>query len=346
MRLSMQVPYAGTPAELSAAAGRVAELEHAGLDVVWVAEAYSFDAPSLMGYLAARTERVQIGAAILPIYTRTPTLLAMTAAGIDALSDGRCILGLGASGPQVIEGFHGVAYDAPLARTREVIEICRQVWRREPVVHEGAHYRIPLPSGEGTGLGKPLKLINRPVRAEIPIFVAALGPKNVELTAEVADGWLPLFWVPEKAADVFGPALAAGSAARPAERGPLEIAAGGLVAIGDDVTRVRELSRPMVALYVGGMGPRGRNFYNALARRYGYEKEAELIQDLYLDGNKKEAAAAVPDDFLEKINLVGPAGYVRERLAAFRESGVSMLTITPVGDDPVRVVEQLKEWTA
>ena len=346
MRLSMQVPYAGTPAELSAAAGRVAELEHAGLDVVWVAEAYSFDAPSLMGYLAARTERVQIGAAILPIYTRTPTLLAMTAAGIDALSDGRCILGLGASGPQVIEGFHGVAYDAPLARTREVIEICRQVWRREPVVHEGAHYRIPLPSGEGTGLGKPLKLINRPVRADVPIYIAALGPKNVELTAEVADGWLPLFWVPEKAAEVFGPSLAAGSAARPAERGPLEIAAGGLVAIGDDVTRIRELSRPMVALYVGGMGARGRNFYNALARRYGYEKEAELIQDLYLDGKTEDAAAAVPNDFLEKINLVGPAGYVRERLAAFRESGVTMLNITPVGDDPVRIVEQLKEWTA
>jgi len=346
VRLSMQVPYAGTPAELSAAAGRVAELEHAGLDVVWVAEAYSFDAPSLMGYLAARTERVQIGAAILPIYTRTPTLLAMTAAGIDALSDGRCILGLGASGPQVIEGFHGVAYDAPLARTREVIEICRQVWRREPVVHEGAHYRIPLPSGEGTGLGKPLKLINRPVRADVPIYIAALGPKNVELTAEVADGWLPLFWVPEKAAEVFGPSLAAGSAARPAERGPLEIAAGGLVAIGDDVTRIRELSRPMVALYVGGMGARGRNFYNALARRYGYEKEAELIQDLYLDGKKEDAAAAVPNDFLEKINLVGPAGYVRERLAAFRESGVTMLNITPVGDDPVRIVEQLKEWTA
>jgi F420-dependent oxidoreductase-like protein len=346
VRLSMQVPYAGTPAELSAAADRVAELERAGLDVVWVAEAYSFDAPSLMGYLAARTQRVQIGAAILPIYTRTPSLLAMTAAGIDALSDGRCILGLGASGPQVIEGFHGVAYDAPLARTREVIEICRQVWRREPVVHDGAHYHIPLPPGQGTGLGKPLKLINRPVRAEIPIYVAALGQKNVELTAEVADGWLPLFWVPEKAAEVFGPSLAAGSAGRGAERAPLEIAAGGLVAIGDDVGRVLDLSRPMVALYVGGMGARGRNFYNALARRYGYEKEAELIQDLYLDGKKEEAAAAVPDDFLEKINLVGPAGYVRERLAAFRESGVTMLTITPVGDDPVRVVEQLKEWTA
>jgi F420-dependent oxidoreductase-like protein len=342
----MQVPYGGTPAELSAAADRVVELEKAGLDVVWVAEAYSFDAPSMMGYLAARTERIQIGAAILPIYTRTPTLLAMTAAGIDALSDGRCILGLGASGPQVVEGFHGVAYDAPLGRTREIVDICRQVWRREPVVHDGAHYHVPLPPGQGTGLGKPLKLINRPVRSRIPIYVAALGPNNVQMTAEIADGWLPLFWVPEKAAEVFGPSLAAGSAARDPELGPLEIAAGGLVAIGDDVTHLRELSRPTVALYVGGMGAKGRNFYNALARRYGYEREAALIQDLYLDGKKDEAAAAVPDEFLERINLVGPAGYVRERLAAFRESGVTMLTIAPVGDDPVKIVEQLRDWTA
>jgi F420-dependent oxidoreductase-like protein len=346
VRLSMQVPYGGTPAELSAAADRVVELEKAGLDVVWVAEAYSFDAPSMMGYLAARTERIQIGAAILPIYTRTPTLLAMTAAGVDALSDGRCILGLGASGPQVVEGFHGVAYDAPLGRTREIVDICRKVWRREPVVHDGTHYHVPLPPGQGTGLGKPLKLINRPVRSRIPIYVAALGPNNVQMTAEIADGWLPLFWVPEKAAEVFGPSLAAGSAARDPELGPLEIAAGGLVAIGDDVAHLRELSRPTVALYVGGMGAKGRNFYNALARRYGYEREAALIQDLYLDGKKDEAAAAVPDEFLERINLVGPAGYVRERLAAFRESGVTMLTITPVGDDPVKIVEQLKDWTA
>jgi F420-dependent oxidoreductase-like protein len=346
VRLSMQVPYGGTPAELSAAADRVVELEKAGLDVVWVAEAYSFDAPSMMGYLAARTERIQIGAAILPIYTRTPTLLAMTAAGVDALSDGRCILGLGASGPQVVEGFHGVAYDAPLGRTREIVDICRKVWRREPVVHDGTHYHVPLPPGQGTGLGKPLKLINRPVRSRIPIYVAALGPNNVQMTAEIADGWLPLFWVPEKAAEVFGPSLAAGSAARDPELGPLEIAAGGLVAIGDDVAHLRELSRPTVALYVGGMGAKGRNFYNALARRYGYEREAGLIQDLYLDGKKDEAAAAVPDEFLERINLVGPAGYVRERLAAFRESGVTMLTITPVGDDPVKIVEQLKDWTA
>ena len=346
MRLSMQVPYGGTPAELSAAAARVVDLEKAGLDVVWVAEAYSFDAPSMMGYLAARTTRIQIGAAILPIYTRTPTLLAMTAAGIDALSDGRCILGLGASGPQVIEGFHGVVYDAPLGRTREIIEICRQVWRREPVVHDGVHYQMPVPAGRGTGLGKPLKLINRPVRASIPIYIAALGPKNVEMTAEIADGWLPLFWLPEKAVEVFGPALAKGSASRAPDLGALEIAAGGLVAIGDDVTHLRELSRSTVALYVGGMGAKGHNFYNALACRYGYEKEAELIQDLYLAGKKDEAAAAVPDEFLERINLVGPAGYVRERLAAFAESGITTLTITPVGDDPVRIVEQLKDWTA
>src|SRR5258708_3932205 len=193
----------------------------------------------MTGYLAARTERIQIGAAILPIYTRTPTLLAMTAAGVDALSDGRCILGLGASGPQVVEGFHGVAYDAPLGRTREIVDICRQVWRREPVVHDGTHYHVPLPPGQGTGLGKPLKLINRPVRSRIPIYVAALGPNNVQMTAEIADGWLPLFWVPEKAAEVFGPSLAAGSAARDPEPGPLEIAAGGLAASGDDAAHLR-----------------------------------------------------------------------------------------------------------
>jgi len=346
MRLSMQVPYGGTPAELAAAAARVAELERAGLDIVWVAEAYSFDAPSFMGYLAARTEHIHIGSAILPIYTRTPTLLAMTAAGIDALSDGRCILGLGASGPQVIEGFHGVAYDAPLGRTREVIDICRQVWRRERVAHDGVHYHVPLPPDRGTGLGKALKLINHPVRPAIPIYVASLGPKNVELTAEVADGWLPLFYLPEKAGEVFGESLAKGAANRSPGLGPLEVVAGGLVAIGDDVAPLRDLMRPTVALYVGGMGARGRNFYNALARRYGYEAEAAQIQDLYLDGKKQEAEAAVPDEFLEKMSLVGPAGYVKERLAAFAEAGVTVLNVNPVGADPVRTIEQLKEWVA
>ena len=344
MRLSMQVPYAGTPAEFARVASQVADLERAGLDIVWVAEAYTFDAPSYMGYLAARTETVQIGSAILPIYTRTPTVLGMTAAGVDALSNGRCILGLGASGPQVIEGFHGVPYDAPLERTREIIDICRQVWRREKVVHDGRRYQVPLPADKGTGLGKALKLINHPVRPNIPIYVASLGPKNVEMTAELADGWLPLFYVPEKAGEVVGEALAKGAANRAADLGPLEVVAGGLVAIGDDVEHLRDLMRPSVALYVGGMGARGQNFYNALARRYGYEAEAELIQDLYLDGKKDEAAAAVPAEFLEKMSLVGPAGYVKERLAAFRESGVTVLSVNPVGPDPVKIIEQLKEW--
>src|SRR3954469_25954139 len=208
----MQLSYSGGFKE---AADTVAELEQAGLDLVWVAEAYGFDGASLMGYLAAKTETVQIASGILPIYTRTPTLIAMTAAGVDALSDGRCVLGLGASGPQVIEGWHGVKYDAPIGRTREIIEICRKVWARgDKLVHDGQSYQLPLPADQGTGLGKPLKIIAHPVRPRIPIWVASLGPKNVEMTAEVADGWMPLFYLPEKARDVWGADLDAGQAKR------------------------------------------------------------------------------------------------------------------------------------
>ena len=344
MKLSMPLSYAGGFAE---SARQTAELEKVGLDTVWVAEAYGFDAPSMMGYLAARTERVEIGAAILPIFTRTPTLIAMTAAGIDALSDGRCALGLGASGPQVIEGFHGVAYDRPLARTREIIEICRSVWAREsPLVHDGAAYHIPLPEGQGTGLGKALKIIGHPERSRIPIWVAALGEKNVAMTAEVADGWLPMFFVPEKALDVFGPSLAAGASRRDPALGQLQIAAGGLLAIGEEseVASVRETGRAGAALYIGGMGAKGKNFYNALASRYGYEKEAAEIQDLYLSGHKKEAAAKVPADLLEAMSLCGPEGYIKERLAAFAEVGVTHLNVTPVGGDPVAMIEKLRSW--
>ncbi len=344
MKLSMTLNYAGGHEE---SARQAAALEKVGLDVVWVAEAYSFDAPSFMGYLAAKTERIEIGSAILPLYSRTPTLLAMTAAGIDALSGGRAILGLGASGPQVIEGFHGVPYDRPLGRTREIIEICRDVWAREaPLVHDGVSYHIPLPPGEGTGLGKPLKIINHPVRPRIPIWVAALGEKNVAMTAEVADGWLPLFFVPEKVKEVFGPSLAEGRARRDASLAPLQIAAGGLFAIGDEseVAPLRELSRPVLALYIGGMGAKGRNFYNALACRYGYEKEAAEIQDLYLAGQKKEAAALVPAELLEATSLCGPESYLKERVAALAEAGVTHLNITPVGADPVAVVETLRSW--
>jgi F420-dependent oxidoreductase-like protein len=342
MKLSMQVSYAGGFKE---SAAQVRDYERAGLDVVWVAEAYGYDAPSFMGYLAATTETIQIGSAILPIYSRTPTLIAMTAAGIDAMSDGRCILGLGASGPQVIEGWHGVPYQAPLGRTREIIEICHQVWKRERLEHDGRYYTLPLPPDQGTGLGKPLKLITHPVRESIPVYVASLGPKNVEMTAEVADGWLPLFFVPERAKDVWGDDLAAGAAKRSADLGPLEVVAGGIVTIGEDAASVAELARPMVALYVGGMGARGRNFYNDLACRYGYEAEAKEIQDLYLDGKKDEAAAKVPDELLQLTNLCGPEGWIKERIAAFKEAGVTNLTVTPVGDDPIATIEKLKAWS-
>jgi F420-dependent oxidoreductase-like protein len=346
MRIAMQVGYSG---DVAASVQRVVDLENAGLDIAWVAEAYTFDAPTYMGYLAAKTKTVQIGAGILPIYTRTPTVLAMTAAGLDALSGGRCILGLGASGPQVIEGFHGVPYDRPLARTREIVDICRQVWRREaPLVHEGPIYHVPLPAGQGTGLGKALKIINHPVRPEIPIYIASLGEKNVELTAEVANGWLPMFFVPDRAKEVFGPSLSAGLAKRDASLGPLEIAAGGLVAIGEgqETKDIANLSRPMAALYIGGMGARDRNFYNALVRRYGYEKEAKEVQDLYLDGKKDEAAAALPNELLELMNLCGPEGWIKERLAAFKEAGVSVLQIQPVGAQPTEIVEKLRAWSS
>jgi F420-dependent oxidoreductase-like protein len=342
MLLSTQLQYGDDPIRNAEA---VVALEQAGLDVVWVAEAYSYDAVSLMGYLAARTERVQIGAGILPIYSRTPALTAMTAAGLDALSDGRAILGLGASGPQVIEGFHGVPYDRPVARTREIIEICRTVWRRERLVHDGL-YTIPLPPDQGTGLGKPLKLINHPKRADIPIWVAALGDRNVEMTAELANGWLPHVLVPEKMREVFGPALDAGFARRAPELGPLQITGGGVLATEEEMFEpARGLARAMFALYIGGMGARGRNFYNTVFRRQGYADEATLVQDLYLDGRKDEAAAALPDEFIEKVTLIGPPSFVQERIAVLREAGVTHLHVNPVSADAPKVLAQVKEWT-
>jgi F420-dependent oxidoreductase-like protein len=345
MKLATQLSYAGGFKE---AAQEVVDMEKAGLDLVWVAEAYGFDGPSLMGYLAALTKKVEIGAAILPIYTRTPTLIAMTAAGLDALSDGRFHLGLGASGPQVIEGFHGVPYTNPLGRTREIIEICRDVWKREaPLVHQGKNFTLPLPADQGTGLGKALKIIAKPVRSEIPIWIASLGEKNVELTAEVADGWIPILFIPERAKDVWGAPLAAGTKKRDANLGELMITAGGLLAIGEgeEFTKLRELQRSMVALYVGGMGAKGKNFYNELATRYGYEKEAEEIQDLYLSGKKKEAEAAVPDEFLELTTLCGPKSYVAERIAAFKEAGVTHLQVHPLpqlGQTQESLIETVK----
>jgi F420-dependent oxidoreductase-like protein len=340
MRISTLLSYAGGFKE---AVAEVAELEKAGLDVVWVPEAYSFDAPSAMGYIASRTERVTIASGILPIYSRTPSLLAMTAAGIDYLSDGRCMLGLGASGPQVIEGFHGVPYEAPVARTREIIDICRMVWRRERVQHLGKYYQIPLPQDRGTGLGKPLKLINHPVREEIPIAIASLGPASVAMTAELADAWLPAFYTAEAAHDVWGDALAKGQAKRDPKRAPLEIFAGGMVAIGEGLEHLRDLARPGAALYIGGMGARSKNFYNDIFSKSGYAKEAKQIQDLYLAGEKQAAEAAIPDDYLARNSLIGPQAFVKERLYALRDSGVTSLNVSFAGKTPAERVAQCEK---
>ncbi|TDC90643.1 LLM class F420-dependent oxidoreductase [Actinomadura sp. 7K507] len=346
MRIGMGLNYAGGFKET---VEELTDFEKAGLDIVYVPEAYSFDAVSQMGYIAARTERVEIGSGILNIYSRTPTAIAQTAAGLDYISDGRFTLGIGASGPQVIEGFHGVPYTAPLGRTREIIEICRKTWRRERVQHDGKYYKLPLPAGQGTGLGKALKIINHPVRADIPVMVAAIGPKNVELTAEIANGWEPIFYMPEKAEEVWGASLAAGKAKRDPALGELDVVGQSTLAIGDDVQGYLEFGRPMAALYIGGMGAKGKNFYNDLARRYGFEKEAEEIQDLYLDGKKDEAAAKVPHELLEKMSLIGSEGHVRERLAAMKESGVTTLNVSPIAGDHkgrLALIEKVKEMAA
>ena len=314
MKLAMMINYSG---DFQADVARIQDLEQAGLDLVWVPEAYSFDAISQVGYLAAKTERIEIGTGIINVFSRTATAIAQTAAGCDFVSDGRFVLGLGASGPQVIEGFHGVPYEHPMPRIREYIEVCRMVWRREPVVYDGQTVQIPLPAGQGTGLGKPLKLINHPKRADIPVFWASLMGKSVTNTARHANGWLPVFFDPEKFEDVWGDDLRAGAADRDPSLGPLQISAGGMVAIGDEYAgdgadRVLDMARPNSALYVGGMGARDKNFYNTIAKRYGYVDEATEIQDLYLSGRKEEAAAAVPRALLASTNLVGP-GVARRR---------------------------------
>jgi F420-dependent oxidoreductase-like protein len=343
MRIGMALNYAGGFKETAA---ELADFEKAGLDIVFVPEAYSYDAVSQLGYLAAVTQRVQLASGIMQLYSRTPTLTAMTAAGLDYVSDGRFVLGIGASGPQVIEGWHGVPYDAPLARTRETIEICRAVWRRERLEYQGKHYQIPLPEGQGTGLGKALKLINHPVRERIPIILAALGPKNVEMAAELAEGWEPIFYYPEKARDVWGPSLEAGRAKRDPALGPLDVIAQTALAIGDDVKGLIDFIRPVQALYIGGMGARGRNFYNNMAVRYGYAKEAAAIQDAYLSGRKKEAEGLIPQELLENVSLIGPKSYVADRVAAMKESGVTTLNVAPMGSthqERIALIEQIRD---
>lgn len=346
MKLSMMI---NRSIRFNEAVQQVVDLEKAGLDQVWVPEAYTFDAIAQVGYLAARTERLEIGTGILNVYSRTAALMAMTAAGCDNVSDGRFILGLGASGPQVIEGFHGMPYERPMLRVKEYIEACRMIWRREqPFEFHGRTFDVPLPLGQGTGLGRPLKLIDHPVRDEIPIWWASLKERAVETTAELADGWLPVLFIPERCQQVWGPQLSAGLSRRDPNRGRLDIAAGGMLAIGSSLTgtersKVLDDARPPTAMYIGGMGARGKNFYNDIAQAYGYEREAEQVQDLYLDGKKQDAAAAVPEELLELTNLVGSPAYVKDRLAAFKEAGVTVLMVNPVGPEPVTAVETLRE---
>ena len=345
MKLSMGINYSGGFKE---SVDRVVELEKVGLDQVWIAEAYSFDAISQVGYLAAKTNRVEIGTGIVNVYSRTAALMAMTAAGCDYVSDGRFILGLGASGAQVIEGFHGVPYEKPMQRIKEYIEVCRKVWaREEPLRYDGKTVQIPLPEGQGTGLGKALKIVNHPVRNDIPIWWASLKDKSVEATAEMADGWLPIMFYPERYHNVWGDQLKAGLAKRDPNRPRLDISAGGMLAIDDSLTgeaqtKILDMARPHMALYVGGMGARGKNFYNDVCRDYGFEKEAVEIQDLYLDGKKDEAAGKIPAEWIMNANLVGSAGFIKERVAAYKEAGVTVLSVNPVGPDPVGQIEKLR----
>ena len=334
MKLGLSLGYAppGTnPADLFPL---VQEAERLGFDSVWVAEAWGTDAVSVLGWLAAQTERIKLGSAIMQIPGRTPANTAMTAATLDLLSGGRFLLGLGTSGPQVVEGWHGQPWGKPLGKTREYVEIVRTALRRDVVAHEGEHYRIPWDGQGATGLGKPLKLMLRPLRAEIPVYLAALGPKNVALAAEIADGWLPIFLAPERFDDAFGPSLAA---APPG----FEIAATASVFVGDDVAALRDALRPHVALYVGGMGAKGRNFYNSLVRRYGWEEEAERIQELYLAGKQREAIAAVPDELVDAVSLVGPKERIAERLEAWHETPVTTLVLGTTQPEALQTLAEL-----
>jgi F420-dependent oxidoreductase-like protein len=347
MKIGMGINYSGDFAETI---NNLVDFEKVGLDRITVPEAYSFDAVSQLGYIAAKTTTLELATGILPMYSRTPTNLAMTAAGLDYISGGRFVMGIGASGPQVIEGFHGVKYDAPVGRARETAEICRMIWRRERTEYNGKYYKLPFSKEDGgTGLGKPLKIINHPVRDRIPMLLAAIGPKNVELAAELFEEWQPIFLHPEHLKSVFGESLAKGNAKRDPALGELGISATVTALITDDKEEQKkalELVKHHSALYIGGMGARGKNFYNDLAVRYGYADAAKTVQDLYLDGKKAEAAAAIPDDLASGMSLIGSASYVKERLAAFDEVGLSTLLIgspAPTHEARVDQIRQLKE---
>jgi F420-dependent oxidoreductase-like protein len=318
VRLGLYLGYAppGTnPTELISLAE---EAERLGFDSAWAAEAWGTDAVTVLSFLAARTTTLKVGSAIMQIPGRTPANTAMTAMTLDLLSGGRFLLGLGVSGPQVVEGWHGQPWGRPLEKTREYVEIVRAALRREPLEHHGPHYDIPYTGPGATGLGKPLRLLGRPLRAEIPVYLAALGPKSIELAADIADGWLPLYLSPERFDELFRPHLEHA-------RDRFEIAAGVQVVPGDDLEACRDVVKQVLALYVGGMGAPKSNFYNEAVRRYGYEREAAVVQELYLAGRQRDAAAAIPDALVDEVALVGSRERIADRLAAWRECGVTTL---------------------
>lgn len=299
------------------------EAERLGFDSMWSAEAYGSDAVSPLAWYAARTTRIGVGTAVMQMPARTPAATAMTAITLDHLTGGRFRLGLGTSGPQVSEGWHGVPFDRPLGRTREYVAIVRAILARDrPVEFHGEHYSVP--AAGGTGLGKPLRTIVHPLRPDLPIYLAAIGPRNVALAGEIADGWLPTFFAPSRAA-TFDAWLGEGLARAGRDRSSIDVAPFVVVVVGEDVQACRDLVKPTLALYVGGMGARGRNFYNDLVRRYGFEEAAGRIQDLYLEGRKGEAAGAVPDELVDEVALVGPPARIRERVQAWKEAGVDTL---------------------
>ena len=325
MKLGLNIGYSGSA--IGGVWPLIEQADKLGYDSVWAAEAYGSDAVTVLSYVAAKTEQIKVGSAILQMPARTPANTAMTAMTLDALSGGRFVLGLGLSGPQVVEGWHGVPYGKPLRRTREYVEIVRKAIAREaPLEHDGQEYQIPYRGEDATGLGKPLKSILHPVRDRIPVYLASIGPKNVELTAEIADGWLPIFYSPERE-DIYNEHLDTGLAKAGRKADEIDIAPTAYVAMGDDVHACRDMLRPMFALYIGGMGARGKNFYFDLACRYGFEEAAQKVQDLYLDGKKGEAAAAIPDDLVDECALVGPIDRIVDRLEAWKESRVGTLIL-------------------
>lgn len=317
------------------------EADRLGYSVAWAAEAYGSDSPTVLSWVAAQTSRIDIGSAVMQIPARTPAMTAMTAATLDMLSEGRFRLGVGVSGPQVSEGWHGVRFDRPLARTREYVDIVRMALERQTVAYEGRHFTLPLPDGPG----KALKMSVHPVRDRIPIYLAAVGPKNLELAGEISDGWLAIFFSPEHAQELLGH-IDAGLASAGRGRETFDVAATVPVVVGDDLEACAEPLRAYAALYVGGMGSREKNFYNQLARRMGFEDDARRVQDLYLDRRHRDAMAAVPLDFIDQTSLIGPKKRIAERLHAYHEAGVTTLNVSTfdaTGEGRANVLRTLAE---